>query len=324
MWRRTRAYNFAVDIYHVERMPLRHSMFLRIAMVIALMFCADVCASQARTLEHISIGDIPVVISKPASITSATRLVVLFHGFGPPGDPEHLAEAIPLDDTSFFGVYVNMPMVAKRLPAGGIDELRRVQLDDFVNGLYFRSISGAAHELSTIVRFVEKNYGLNSSRGIGLFGFSAGGSAALLSLTQSDVPISCVVVVNAPLSVRQNVIVWERELKRKFAWDEKSDQAAATFDVLAHANDIAHRKPRSAILFLQGDQDEHLATQPVQEAGAALQKSYGADQSKIDVRILPGVSHNFAPVAKDDSGQRISDGALIRDASIAWLEKWLG
>jgi dienelactone hydrolase len=165
---------------------------------------------------------------------------------------------------------------------------------------------------------------LDSSRGIGLFGFSAGGSAALLSLTQSDVPISCVVVVNAPLSVRQNVAVWERELKRKFAWDEKSEQAATTFDVLAHANDIAHRKPQPAILFLQGDQDEHLATQAVQEASAALKKSYGADQSKIDVRILPNVSHNFAPAAKNENGQRISDGAPIRDASLAWLEKWLG
>jgi hypothetical protein len=134
MWRRTVAYNFAIDICRLERMLLHLSMLLRIA--IAVMFCTDVCASQTRTLEHISIGDIPVVISKPASITSATRLVVLFHGFGPPGDPEQLAEAIPLDDTSFFAVYVNMPMVAKRLPAGGIDELRRVQLDDFVNGLY--------------------------------------------------------------------------------------------------------------------------------------------------------------------------------------------
>ena len=316
-----RAYKVGIDIHHANFRP---SMMFRIAIVIALIFCADVCASPARTLQHISIGDIPVVISKPASITPATRLVVLFHGFGPPGDPDQLAESIPLDETSFVGVYVNMPMVAKRLPAGGIDELRRVQRDDFVNGLYFRSISGAAHELSTVVRFVDETYGLDSSRGIGLFGFSAGGSAALLSLTQSDVPISSVVVVNAPLSVRQNVAVWERELKRKFVWDEKSEQAAATFDVLAHANDIAHRKPRPAILFLQGDQDEHLATRPAQDIGAALKKSYGADQSKIHVRILSGVSHNFAPVANEEKGQRVSDGVPIREASIAWLTRWLG
>ena len=324
MQRLVRIGNVAVEHYDVKNMLLRHCMSLRIAIVFALTFSAEGFAAPARTLEHISIGDIPVVISKPASITASTRLVVLFHGFGPPGDPDRLAEAIPLDETSLFGVYVNMPMVAKRLPVGGVDELRRVQLDDFVNGLYFRSISDAAHELAVVVRFVEKKYGLNSFRGIGLFGFSAGGSAALLSLTQSNVPISSVVVVNAPLSVRQNVAVWERELKRKFVWDEKSEQAAATFDVLAHTNDIAHRKPRPAILFLQGDQDEHLATQPTQDVGAALKKSYGADQSKIDVRILSGVSHNFAPIAKDDNGQRISDAAPIREASVAWLKKWLG
>jgi hypothetical protein len=154
MWRRIRAYNFVVDIHDVEHMPLRHSVLLRIAILIALMFCADVCALQARTLEHISIDDIPVVISKPASITPATRLVVLFHGFGPPGDPEHLAEAIPLDDTSFFGVYVNMPMVAKRLPAGGVDELRRVQLDDFVNALYFRITAWIPRAASACLAFL--------------------------------------------------------------------------------------------------------------------------------------------------------------------------
>ena len=42
------------------------------------------------------------------------------------------------------------------------------------------------------------------------------------------------------------------------------------------------------------------------------------------VRILPNAPHNFAPVAKNENGQRISDGAPIRDASLAWLEKWLG
>jgi len=166
-----------------------------------------------RVLEHIFVGDAPVLISRPAEFHTDTKLVVLFHGFGPPENPERLAEAIPLDGTNLIGAYVNMPMIAARLPTGGIKELQRLQMDDFVNGLYFRSILGAASELPSLVGQVASTYGVDTSRGIGLFGFSAGGSAALLALTETDVPVTAVVVVNAPQSVRQNVATWEKELK---------------------------------------------------------------------------------------------------------------
>ncbi len=268
-----------------------------------------------RELERVSIGGIPVVVSHPLRIDKHTRLVVLFHGFGPPGDPDELADAVALDRTSLIGVYVSMPLVGKRMSAGGIDELRRIQTDDFVNGLYFRSISTAVDELPQIVRYIEQRYGVDTSRGIGLFGFSAGGSAALLALTQSDVRISAVVAVNAPLSVRQNVSVWERELKRDFVWDEESREAASRYDVFAHAKNIADRKPRPSILLMQGDQDEHLAVEPMLQTCAALEKSFGRWRSDVECDVLRGTSHNFGRSAAEMKGESISDGASIANAT---------
>ena len=107
-----------------------------------------------------------------------------------------------------------MPLVAGRLPAGGARRTASRAKRRFCgNGLFFRSISGAAGEsCSHIVAEVAAAYHLETRQGIGLFGFSAGGAAALLALMESEVPVAAAVIVNAPMSVEQNVENWERQL----------------------------------------------------------------------------------------------------------------
>src|SRR5215467_2834701 len=158
--------------------------------------------SSARVTEEKSIGGVPVLISRPEVVNPNTRLVVLYHGFGPPENPRALAEVLRLEEMDAILAFVNLPMVADRMPAGGRDELLRVQKEDFVNGFFFRSIRGAIAELPQIVKELTATYHF-SDKGIGLFGFSAGGAAALLALIESDVPITAAVTVNAPMSVMQ-------------------------------------------------------------------------------------------------------------------------
>jgi|GEM_PF-2578663 len=145
--------------------------------------------SSVRATEQKSVGGVPVLISKPGVVNPNTRLVVLYHGFGPPENPRALAEVLRLEEMDAILAFVNLPMVADRMPAGGRDELLRVQKEDFVNGFFFRSISGATGELPQIVKELNATYHLDADKGIGLFGFSAGGAAALLALIESDVPI---------------------------------------------------------------------------------------------------------------------------------------
>ena len=52
--------------------------------------------SSARVTEQKSVGGVPVLISKPGMVTPNTRLVVLYHGFGPPQNPRALAEVLRL------------------------------------------------------------------------------------------------------------------------------------------------------------------------------------------------------------------------------------
>jgi len=197
--------------------------------------------SSARVTEQKSVGGVPVLISRPGVVNPNTRLVVLYHGFGPPQNPRALAEVLRLNEMDAILAFVNLPMVADRMPAGGRDELLRVQKEDFVNGFFFSSISGATAELPQIVKELNGTYHLDSDKGIGLFGFSAGGAAALLALLESDVPITAAVIVNAPMSVTQNVENWERALKRKFEWDDASRKTASRYDMelQAHSSKIS-------------------------------------------------------------------------------------
>jgi dienelactone hydrolase len=253
----------------------------------------------ARVEEQRSFRGVPVLIVRPTVVLPGTRLVVLFHGFGPPASPRSLARALPLEKLPAVLAYVNLPLIADRLPAGGIEELKRVQEKDFVNGLFFPSIHGASAELPIIVREVAAEYHLDVGSGIGLFGFSAGGAAALLSLMESDVPVAAAAILNAPLSVNDNVRNWEHALHRRFQWDAAARAAADRYDVERRAGRIADRKPLPALLLMRGGADESFDTESVRRATSALQMAYRKknEESKFAVKVFPDMGHNFGPDA---------------------------
>ena len=253
--------------------------------------------SSARVTEQKLVGGVPVLISRPGIVNPNTRLIVLYHGFGPPQNPRALAEVLRLEEMDAVLAFVNLPMVADRMPAGGKDELLRVQKEDFVNGFFFRSISGATAELQQIVKDLNATYHLDADKGIGLFGFSAGGAAALLAMLESDVPITAAVIVNAPTSVTQNVENWQRTLKRQFEWNDASRKAASRYDVQLNADKIAKRKIQPALLIVQGDADKQLGIEPARRAFEALKKRYvgRGEADRIQFEVIHGLAHNFGP-----------------------------
>src|SRR5947208_13210999 len=282
--------------------------------------------SSARVTEQKSVGGVPVLISKPGMVTPNTRLVVLYHGFGPPQNPRALAEVLRLEGMDAILAFVNLPMVADRMPAGGKDELLRVQKEDFVNGFFFRSISGATAELDQIVKKLNATYHLDADKGIGLFGFSAGGAAALLALLESDVPITAaVVVVNAPTSVTQNVENWQRTLKRQFEWNNASRKAASRYDVELQADKIAERKILPALLIVQGDADDQFGIGPARRAFDALRQRYVArgEAERIQFEVIHGLAHNFGPGSGATGSAQASIDLELEQKTEHWFEWFL-
>ncbi len=267
-------------------------------------------SAPRRVEEEKSFHDIPVLIVRPRKLSPDTPLVVLYHGFGPPQSPQALARALPLERFPGVLAYVNLPLVARRLPADGIEGLKRVQERDFVNGLFFPCINGAASELPMLVHEITTTYQLDTSDGIGLFGFSAGGAAVLLALIQSDVPVTAAAILNAPLSVEDNVRNWEHAVQRPFQWDPASREAANRYNVARHADSITKRKPVPALLLMRGEGDDSFDPSSVQHAIDALRAAYrkARAETKFKVEVLAGVGHNFGPdTGKDEKSKRTTD-----------------
>jgi predicted esterase len=281
--------------------------------------------SSARVTEQKSLGGVPVLISRPGVVNPNTRLVLFYHGFGPPQNPRALAEVLRLEEMDAILAFVNLPMVADRMPAGGRDELLRVQKEDFVNGFFFRSISGATAELQQIVKELNATYHLDPDKGIGLFGFSAGGAAALLALLESNLPITAAVIVNAPMSVMQNVENWERTLKRQFEWDNASRKAASRYDVELQADKIAERKILPALLIVQGDADKQLAIEPARRAFEALKQRYvgRGEAGRIQFEVIHGLAHNFGPGSGATASAQASIDLEIEQKTKHWFERFL-
>jgi len=280
---------------------------------------------SARVTEQKSIGGVPVLISRPGAVNPNTRLVVFYHGFGPPQNPRALAEVLRLEELDAILAFVNLPMVADRMPAGGRDELLRVQKEDFVNGFFFPSISGATAELQQIVKELNATYHLNADKGIGLFGFSAGGAAALLALLESDVPITAAVIVNAPMSVMQNVENWQRTLKRQFEWDNASRKAASRYDVELQADKIAERKILPALLIVQGDADKQLGIEPARRAFEALKQRYvgRGEAGRIQFEVIHGLAHNFGLGSSATASAEASIDLEIEQKTKHWFDRFL-
>jgi predicted esterase len=281
--------------------------------------------SPARVKEQKSVGGVPVLISRPGVVNPNTRLVVLYHGFGPPQNPRALAQVLRLEEMDAVLAFVNLPMVADRMPAGGKGELLRLQKEDFVNGFFFRSISGATAELQQIVKDLNSTYHLDGDKGIGLFGFSAGGAAALLALLESDVPITAAVIVNAPMSVTQNVENWQRTLKRQFEWDDASRKAASRYDVELQAVKIAERKILPALLIVQGDADEQFGIGPARRVFDAVKQRYvwRGETERIQFEVIHGLAHNFGPGSGATGSAQASIDLEIEQKTKHWFERFL-
>jgi predicted esterase len=275
---------------------------------------------SAAPLRSAIVANIPVLVAVPSQVTQLTPLIVMYHGFGPPNSPELLAKALPPIDGAIT-VYPSLPLLGARIPSGGADELLRRQQDDYIGQLLYPAILGAADELPKIIRSLSETYGLSKSRPIVLFGFSAGGAAVMLSLTESDVHPRAVLVVNSPLSIGQAVANYEQQAKRAYAWTAVAKDASTHYNVERNAAQIVRLNHKTAFLFLQSERDPGLSVAAARSAARALSTADSVYARDPDIKAvpLPGADHYvFGRVGSTTSE---SPGATVRRMIIDWIKR---
>ncbi len=103
-------------------------------------------------LESLEVAGVPVVLRPPADPSFSAPLIILWHGFGIPNSEEMLAEVLPLETVPAWKAYLGLPLFGKRLPAGGMEEVLRRQIDDYVLQLLLSAIEPAMRELPNVVQ----------------------------------------------------------------------------------------------------------------------------------------------------------------------------
>lgn len=265
-------------------------------------------ASKDVEVREATLGGVPALLRVPVRATLPP--IVLWHGFGPPASERALMAQLPLDDVPAVKVYLGLPLFGARSPADK-GELARRQAQDLATQVFDPVVLGAARELPGVAAALREAGCLRAGDRIGLFGFSAGGAAALEALARREVPVGAAVVLNASTGLAASVDAYERATGQRYAWSTKSRAIARESDAVARAGDIAASAP--ALLILQGSADTMLTPQPARALHDALMSLY-AGHAPLALVPVDGMPHDFSAP---------NDLARVRAAVAGWFNAHL-
>jgi len=262
------------------------------------------------------LAGVPAILRIPPTIQKPP--IVLWHGLGPPSSEAELMKDLSLDDVPAVKIYLGLPLFGARAPVAGTDSLAQRQAQDYATRIFAPIVVGAANELPAVLNEMRKSGCLRAGEKIGLFGFSAGGTAALIALMDNKAPISVAVTVNAPSGLRSAVGALERATKQPYAWSDASLRLAERSDATLHATQIAATaagQPRALLLF-QGADDNMISPADTVSLDRSLRPVYqhSHDPHRLQLTVAPGVSHDWAD--PKTVGQ-------VRSAVADWFNRYL-
>lgn len=269
-------------------------------------------AGNARAVTT-DLAGVPAIVSIPAKVTRPP--IVLWHGFGPPDSEAALMTALPLDDVPAIKVYLGLPLFGRRAPAGGKAELVRRQRED-VGLLVFKPIVvGAVDELPSVVQELQRRGCMQAGAKIGLFGFSAGAAAVMMSLAEHKVSIGSAVVVNPSVGLSASIEAFEHATGQHYVWSPESRALAARADAEGRAADITVGTPPPALLVLHGGEDDVMAKEDLRRLGDALRPRYVRDNAaeRFEDTVIEALPHQWA----NQPAQ-----AEVRQQVAAWFNRY--
>ncbi len=256
------------------------------------------CAANGEAADDVmtvqtTLAGVPAILRVPKVIRKPP--IVLWHGLGSPAGESELMKALPLDDVPALKVYLGLPLFGARAPSGDAESLARRQGEDYASRIFELVVVGAAKELPAVLKVLREKRCLGPNDEIGLFGFSAGGTAALIALTEPEVHVRAAVTVNAPIGLSAAIDAMERATKRPYTWTESARQLAERSDSIRHAADIASGVPPRALLLFHGADDTVVAPSGAVSLREALQPYYrrSGNDLRLKLVIAPGVSHDW-------------------------------
>jgi dienelactone hydrolase len=252
-------------------------------------------AAAEVTIVETRLASVPALMRIPPTI--ARPPILLWHGFGPPASERALMEALPLDEVPAIKIYLGLPQFGERAAPGDREDMVRRQAEDLGRLVFEPVVMGAAHELPSVIAALQELQCVRAQDKVGLFGFSAGGAAALFALAEGEAPIGAAVLVNASTGLTASVQAYERATKKQYAWTDYTRELARRTDAIQRAGDIARNHP--ALLILHATDDAMLTSQNAVALRDALAPYYraAASEQRVRLTLIDGLSHGWADSA---------------------------
>jgi dienelactone hydrolase len=219
----------------------------------------------------------PYVALPPVTPTSRRApLVVAWHGLEAPRSERAMAVALPLARLAAWRVYLRLQRPGARASADPLALERALRLDaeSLAPGLSGPVVEQAVAALPAVVAALRARLPLASGP-IGLLGWSAGASAALLALTEGQVPVRAAALVRPVLRVER-------------------------LDLLARAPEIAKRDPQPAVLVVTGVREDPRIGEPAERLWQALADRYRAP-GRVALLLAPELALQGTEVAQVDA-----------------------
>ncbi|WP_035857891.1 hypothetical protein [Cryptosporangium arvum] len=259
---------------------------------------------------------VPFVAVPPAH-GGAAPLVVVWHLMDPPRTEVAMAAALPLDAVPAWRVYLGLPLMSSRTPAGGFEEIMTLVRDDTLLKCHGAVISQAAAEFPAVVAALREQLPLVGEQ-LFLVGGSAGGGAALLTLTESELPIAGLVAINAAIRATSVVELVEQGMGIDYQWSAESRALAARLDFVERAAEIMARRPQPDVLIVSGKEDH----KTFQDDAAALREALGAHRDGGVVVLAPieGLAHPLALEPGLEAAPQTAEAAAVEARVAAFLK----
>lgn len=287
-------------------------------------------------LERLEIAGVPLLLRSPNNPNRHTPLILFWHGFGSPNCEADIAEAFPLEQLDVWKAYLGLPLFGQRSP--GVENLIRRQFGDYVLQLLLPVIDQAMQELPCVAEGLRSHCNLDNNNPLGLFGFSAGGLAALLTLTESQLPIQATVLVGVTKDLSSAVKTYEKftqanyemvkaqypELQAEYIWSEASQAAKAHLDFVMRSQEIAQKEPLPAISLMHGAQDEAFDLQDAEALYHALKAQYEQinHPERISMKVFPHLKHAIDLATNASPDQQVDLAAMEKDIA-EWFRQYL-
>jgi dienelactone hydrolase len=259
-------------------------------------------------------------VALPPTRRRRAPLVVAWPGLDPPRSQQAMAAALPLTGLAAWRVYLGLPLVGTRAPAGDPEELACLGAEDVVGKLVCPMVEQAFAEFPAVVAALRVQLKLDMSP-IGLVGDCVGAAVALSALAEGEVSVQAAALVRPAVQL-ERVVANDHRHNPHDRWTQAAPAGAVRLAFLARADQIAARDPQPAVLLVTGAGDDAGVGEPAERLWQALADRY-RDPGRVAVLLVPGLAQALAAEPGTDLAPQTPDAARVDAAITGWLGRHL-